>query len=481
MYRCACPINAWLAKRAIQAGSPTANSLAPHLLLRRLALFILAASPAVAAAEVIESWQFSEAAGALFSDLVNDVGSAGWTGNKLQVAADGTGSLAFTQGFGTSDNVFRSATLSSPNQTTGTFELEFSYAAATLAGGDVGGANVGFGMREVDTNTNLFLIRLHRTGGELRLQSRIGSNNVDLIDFNATSLPDVLTVRAAVNLDTDLLNVFTRLGGGPELPTAIDVPLAAPDLEFDAIRIAANTNTVDWGAVDVVKVDYLTVARNPTPPVALALDVNLLTGALTIKNESAADIAIDFYQITSDHSLDPLGWSSLHDQDLPGFPAGDGLGNGWEELGLLNPAADFNVDGIVDADDYDQWQADLGVTGNSDADGDADTDGVDFLFWQRQLTDTTQPNSGLLAESYLTGHSQLNAGSAVSLGSGFQVGGDQDLTFQARLADGTMVDGTVRYLIDSSIVAAPEPALGAMLAGAAASMLLSMVRRRRHG
>jgi hypothetical protein len=46
---------------------------------------------------------------------------------------------------------------------------------------------------------------------------------------------------------------------------------------------------------------------------------------------------------------------------------------------------DFNGDSIVDADDLAQWQGDFGVNGLSDADNDSDSDGADFLAWQRQL------------------------------------------------------------------------------------------------
>jgi hypothetical protein len=70
------------------------------------------------------------------------------------------------------------------------------------------------------------------------------------------------------------------------------------------------------------------------PANLLTLQVDRETGATTILNESGSPHVMDAYQLASGNgSLDPDGWSSLQDQNLPAFPAGDGTGNGWEELG----------------------------------------------------------------------------------------------------------------------------------------------------
>jgi hypothetical protein len=47
--------------------------------------------------------------------------------------------------------------------------------------------------------------------------------------------------------------------------------------------------------------------------------------------------------------------------------------------------ADFNDDTFVDAADLAIWKGALGSTAAGDADGDLDSDGEDFLVWQRQL------------------------------------------------------------------------------------------------
>jgi hypothetical protein len=40
---------------------------------------------------------------------------------------------------------------------------------------------------------------------------------------------------------------------------------------------------------------------------------------------------------------------------------------------------------MVDADDLAQWKGDFGINDESDADNDGDTDGEDFLAWQRNF------------------------------------------------------------------------------------------------
>jgi hypothetical protein len=57
--------------------------------------------------------------------------------------------------------------------------------------------------------------------------------------------------------------------------------------------------------------------------------------------------------------------------------------------GVTGPDADFDDDGVVDADDLATWKMNFGSTAatdtTGDADGDADVDGSDFLLWQQQL------------------------------------------------------------------------------------------------
>lgn len=46
---------------------------------------------------------------------------------------------------------------------------------------------------------------------------------------------------------------------------------------------------------------------------------------------------------------------------------------------------DFDSDGDVDEDDLPDWEDSFGLDGGADADNDSDSDGADFLAWQRNL------------------------------------------------------------------------------------------------
>lgn len=62
---------------------------------------------------------------------------------------------------------------------------------------------------------------------------------------------------------------------------------------------------------------------------------------------------------------------------------------------ILNtvPAADFDLDGSVDANDLAVWRGAFGLAAAADADGDGDSDGADYLRWQQQLG-AARPASG---------------------------------------------------------------------------------------
>ena len=449
-------------------------TLQPALLLLLIA--------GTASAQLIESWQFNDPAGTMLTGLTNDVGTATFPFNNPQATTDGSGALEFTQGADSGSDIFRNATLTNPNQTTGIFEMEFAYLSADLSDGGSSGANVGFAMRDGGSNTDLFLLRLHKQSGTLRIQTRIGNTNTDIFNFGTDTLSGLetpLVLRAVADLDTDLLDVYYTIGGGAEQSS---LGISIPDVEFDIVRLVANTNTVEWGATDEVNLDYLTVTAMLPPPPAVTLEVNTTTGLLTVQNNSGSDIDMDFYEVTSTASLNPLGWNSLQDQNLPGFPAGDGSGNGWEELGFPNEPGDFNSDGIVDAGDYTVWRDNLGgdesvLAGNGD--GSSTVDFGDYLLWEQSFGNTATFSNSQLAEAYLLGSSLFQDTASFTLGNAFQIGASQDLAFRVRLTDGTIINGDVVYV--SSSVSVPEPTSAMLVLLSLTCVLTGTLRRTHHG
>jgi hypothetical protein len=191
---------------------------------------------------------------------------------------------------------------------------------------------------------------------------------------------------------------------------------------------------------------YDGLSYQPTTLQTLSLRVNTETGGVSLRNETAASVNIRYYEVRSaSGAFNPIRWTSFDDGE-----EGDVLGIGWDELGgssatilsefnfrgsttfapndwtalgkvfqvgglndivfsyglagqtsltsgfvdyVSTPGlpGDFNGDDAVDGADLAQWQADYGANGFSDADVDGDSDGADFLIWQRNVTVTSPP------------------------------------------------------------------------------------------
>jgi uncharacterized protein (TIGR03790 family) len=89
---------------------------------------------------------------------------------------------------------------------------------------------------------------------------------------------------------------------------------------------------------------------------------------------------------------------SSYGKNAAGDADGDGDTDGrdfliWQrqvqEYDSANLTADFEVDSQVNGNDLDIWEFGYGKNAAGDADGDGDTDGRDFLIWQRQASGTT--------------------------------------------------------------------------------------------
>jgi hypothetical protein len=165
-------------------------------------------------------------------------------------------------------------------------------------------------------------------------------------------------------------------------------------------------------------VDDASLRADPIENFLVFLEVNTTNGQVTIKNQTGQPVNIDYYEITSvGSSLHATNWNSFQDPGLnpPGFPSGDGSGNGWEEFGTVNstvigesyltgssaiphstttgiplgaafrtgmpqdlvfqygqlgesvaPDGDFNGDGVVNAADYPAWRKTVGTPAGYD-------------------------------------------------------------------------------------------------------------------
>jgi hypothetical protein len=120
----------------------------------------------------------------------------------------------------------------------------------------------------------------------------------------------------------------------------------------------------------------------------VSIEVDRATREVKLRNTTAGPVSFSAYQVSSTAgSLQPAGWQDLAGN--PGFPTGNGTGNGWEQ--------------------------DLAS------------------------------NTHQLLETFLTGSSNLAAGGQISLGAIF-AGGTEDLQFRFRTAGGTVIDSLVNYV-----------------------------------
>lgn len=214
------------------------------------------------------------------------------------------------------------------------------------------------------------------------------------------------------------------------------------------------------------------------PPILidLTLLVNKDTGEVKIRNESAEPVSFDYYAIRSaQNALALNSWNSLDDQNV--------------DFGL---PTDFDGGGTVDSNDLGEWQSAFGVNDTGDANGDGESNGADFLEWQRTLGQSATAADGWieaggsstaeLGELFLNGPTELDPGEEVSLGVAYNTSvfgtADGDLVFVASPGDTQeLLEGTVTYVTNAAVYGVPEPTSTGLVLCALATLLRLRGRR----
>jgi hypothetical protein len=216
------------------------------------------------------------------------------------------------------------------------------------------------------------------------------------------------------------------------------------------------------------------------------LEVNTTTGQVRLKNQTGETIPIDYYEVTSTSgALKPTTWSSLQDQNLAGFPAGNGSGNGWEEAGgssakILSESFLAGNSGVATGasiglgtayqtggahDLVFRYSAVPPATLSADFDSDGDADGADFLAWQRGFGATTGATK---AQGDANSDGAVNADDLALWKAQFGGAGSA--------GPGVLTTGFVRYVTSFTIAAVPEPT--SCLLASVAIVGLGIARRR---
>jgi hypothetical protein len=296
-----------------------------------------------------------------------------------------------------------------------------------------------------------------------------GNVQVDYLNAGGTSLGSALISDTDPGPD----NVWSLTSGAGVIPAGTAT-----------LRVSLFGTPINSGAdgyIDNVDVRVTNAAND-----FLFLHVNTTTGQVAIKNQSGDPVHLDYYSITSAGSaLNKTTWTSLQDQNLAGFPAGNGTGNGWEEGGVTNAkvlseayltgnslvangasvplGSAFNVGGAHDLVFKYSVVPNLTLPLSSDFDNDGDADGADFLLWQRGQGIATGATK---AQGDANGDGAVNAADLAIW--------KQEI--RGASGAGTLVTGFIHYAASGPVAGVPEP--GGVLIAALLFAPVGVSRRR---
>lgn len=217
------------------------------------------------AGTLVEHFEFDDAAGTVLGSVAKSAGTAMFPTSAPNLAADGGGVLEVrqhpTQTAPGGGNFLAGGPLEFGSRTSGRYELAFTLRSADLSGGDSGGASVGFGLRDGSVGLPLYLIRLNKTPNGLAVSTYIDSTYTHIHGFpGQVALAEPVRIRSELDLDAGTADIYLRLGSAPEV-FGKQVPLSSLATRWDQLAFTAQNNQTDWGSLDVVEIDELSIRR----------------------------------------------------------------------------------------------------------------------------------------------------------------------------------------------------------------------------
>ena len=210
----------------------------------------------------IEHWEFDDVVNTQLADTLNMNGSVQFPDATPSIMTDGSGLLVVSQdaSITSGGNFLGSSGITIGGRSTGVYELELIIASVVLTGGDANGANVGIGFKDSSQGSDLFRIRLNKTGTGLTVNTFLDSTYTVFHTFESIyTLTDPLRLRAVIDLDANTSDIYMALGAGAE--SSLGQIAIASGAIWDQISFSAVNNSVDWGPDDVIKIDSMVIRK----------------------------------------------------------------------------------------------------------------------------------------------------------------------------------------------------------------------------
>jgi hypothetical protein len=400
--------NPWAFTTGPCALSNGPTSMRPLTLAAVILTVAIATLPTPASAAILEEFLFNETLGTTLDETINSINPANtWVVDPdiTDTATNGQGSLRIRSGTTNLESNY----LDIANITTGKAWLVVEMAGWSFNTDTTNPANFDPGNLEQvrfaflnndnsppsgSTLTGQFQIERTAAGGVQLIGNSAGTGSSPIAGAypltNDRSTPFTVALEVDVTDTEQTYSVYYKDGAA-----AAFAPLGsgniAPGRDANSIRFAISDNFSGDGEFFDINRVYLTDV-DPLGSLAattLSLEVNTLTGGVSIINPTDSPISFDTYRIASSaNQLNPGKWVSLADQRADAV--GVGAGQNWVEAGGAGP--------------------------------------------------------GVVSESFLLGESELVAGELVALGPLF-AGSAQDLTFQYHdVASGSVITVTPTYV-----------------------------------